>query len=85
LCVFEVERVRDAVLHSAAPLSSRPLMKRDGWLTLDRVIDTPVYQATLTWNRYWPSNCEAPWVSVLTKSSTSGTRDEEGCGLLADS
>jgi hypothetical protein len=44
--------------HSVVTPSSTPLIKWDGWLILDRVIDAPVYQATLTWDGYWPSNCE---------------------------
>jgi len=45
------------MLHGVVLLSSTPLIKWDGWLILDRVIDAPVYQATLTWDGYWPSNC----------------------------
>jgi hypothetical protein len=82
--VFEVER-GDAALHSVVPLSSTLLIQWDGWLILDRVIDAPVYQAILTWDGYWPSAYEVVRASVLTKSSTSGARNEEGCGLLADS
>lgn len=45
------------MLHGVALLSSTPLIEWVGWLILDRVIDAPVYQATLTWDGYWPSNC----------------------------
>jgi hypothetical protein len=38
------------VLSSATFVSSISQL-RDGWLVLDRVIDAPVYQDTLTWNR----------------------------------
>jgi hypothetical protein len=60
--------VGDAVLHGVAPLSSTPLIKRDGWLILDRVIDAPVYQATLTWDGYWPSDCRSLTASARSQS-----------------
>jgi hypothetical protein len=82
--IFEVERW-DAMLNGVVPLSSTPQIEL-GWLAYLG----PSYRCTclsgytdLEWvlaEWLW-----GPRASALTKSSTSGACNEEGCGLLADS
>ena len=50
---FGVES-EDACLVSLSSMLQK--FQRDGRLYLDRVIDAPVYQVTLTWDGVWSSN-----------------------------
>ena len=57
LILFEVER-GDGLSFSVQYASN----KWEGWLILDRVMDAPVYQAELTWDR---SDQASPEVFIL--------------------
>jgi hypothetical protein len=79
LILFEVERGDGSVQYASN--------KWEGWLILDRVMDAPVYQAELTWDRSDQASLEVVLILLFgPKSSTPrGACNGEECGLLADS
>jgi len=58
----------------------------EDWLILDRVMDTPVCRAILTWNGFWPGGSWESYALLAYQNSQARWRVciEEGCGLLAD-